>query len=215
MVRHRTLQLYMKEHLSFYIFVGVIFVTGVIFGAVMIGALSSEQKQEITRYLGNFFSTIEQGALPGDSQASFRDAFAMHMKWILIIWVLGLSVVGLPLILILDFLKGVLVGFTVSYMVGTMSWKGLLFALVSVVPQNLIVIPALLVCSVTAMAFTVHLVKNRFFQKKGALYEPFMRFSATVLITGVLLLGVSAFEAYASPVLMKWVTPTLAALAFA
>ncbi|UUZ94347.1 stage II sporulation protein M [Paenibacillus sp. P25] len=166
MVRNRTLEQYMKEHLSYYIFVGVIFVTGVIFGAVMVGALSLEQKQEITRYLGNFFSSVEQGALTGDVQSSFRESFSMHIKWILIIWILGLSVIGSPLILILDFLKGVLVGFTVGYMVGTMSWKGLLFALVSVVPQNLIVIPTSLVCSATAIAFTVHLVKNRFFQKR-------------------------------------------------
>ncbi|MCZ8512857.1 stage II sporulation protein M [Paenibacillus filicis] len=209
MGRNRSMQQYMKEHLSFYLFVGVIFVTGVVFGAVMVNALSMDQKQEITRYLGNFFSSVEQGALGGDVQGSFRDSFSMHIKWILIIWVLGVSVVGLPLILILDFLKGVLIGFTIGYLAGTMSWKGLLFALVAVVPQNLIAIPVLLVCSVTAMAFTVHLVKNRFLQKRGTLYEPFMRFSATVLASAVLLAGVAMLEAQVSPVMMKWVTPML------
>ncbi|TVY11534.1 stage II sporulation protein M [Paenibacillus cremeus] len=213
MLRNRSVEQYLKEHMSFYIFVGVIFVTGVVFGAVMVNALSVEQKEEIMRYLSNFFSTVQSGGLEGDIPGSFKDAFGMHMKWLLIIWILGMSVIGLPLILILDFLKGVLVGFTVGYMVGSLSWKGLLFALVSVVPQNLIVIPTLMVCSVTALAFSVHLVKNRFMSRKGAIYEPFMRFCGVTLGSAVLLAGVAIFQAYMSPMMMKWVTPMLVSLA--
>ncbi len=167
MLRNRTLEQYMKEHLSLYIFVGVIFVTGVVFGAVMVNALSLEQKQEITRYLGNFFSIVTQGGLESGTASSIKESFTMHIKWVLIIWLLGLSVIGLPLILILDFLKGVLIGFSVGYMVGTLSWKGLLFALVSVVPQNLIVIPLLIICSVSAISFSILLVKNRFISRKA------------------------------------------------
>lgn len=209
MTRNRSLEHYMKEHLSLYIFVGVIFVTGVVFGAVMANALSLEQKQEITRYLSNFFSIVDQGMLVGEAPNSFRETLSLHMKWVLIIWLLGMSVIGLPLILILDFLKGVLIGFTVGYMVGTLSWHGLLFALVSVVPQNLIVIPVLIVCSVTAIAFSVRLVKNRFIQKKGALFEPLLRFTSVAAASGVLMVGVALFEAYLSPAMMQWVTPML------
>ncbi|MGF9711988.1 stage II sporulation protein M [Paenibacillus naphthalenovorans] len=209
MLRNRTLEQYMKEHLSLYIFVGVIFVTGVVFGAVMVNALSLEQKQEITRYLGNFFSIVTQGGLESGTASSIKESFTMHIKWVLIIWLLGLSVIGLPLILILDFLKGVLIGFSVGYMVGTLSWKGLLFALVSVVPQNLIVIPLLIICSVSAISFSILLVKNRFISRKGTLYEPFMRLSGTILASGFMLIGVAVFEAHVSPVMMKWVTPML------
>ncbi|GAB7053493.1 MULTISPECIES: stage II sporulation protein M [unclassified Paenibacillus] len=209
MLRNRTLEQYMKEHLSLYIFVGVIFVTGVVFGAVMVNALSLEQKQEITRYLGNFFSIVTQGGLESGTASSIKESFTMHIKWVLIIWLLGLSVIGLPLILILDFLKGVLIGFSVGYMVGTLSWKGLLFALVSVVPQNLIVIPLLIICSVSAISFSILLVKNRFISRKGTLYEPFMQLSGTILASGFMLIGVAVFEAHVSPVMMKWVAPML------
>lgn len=208
MNRNPSLQQYMKESLSLYLFVSVIFITGVVFGAVMVNALSLEQKQEIMRYLGNFFASVDQGGFM-EANASFQQSFSMHIKWILIIWVLGMSVIGLPLIWVLDFLKGVLIGFTVGYLVGQLSWKGLLFALVSVVPQNLIIIPLLLICSVAAMAFSIHMVKHRFMTRKGEFYEPFMRYSATILISGVLLSGIALFEAHISPIMMKWVTPML------
>lgn len=211
MNRNQSMKQYMKDNLPLFIFVSVLFIIGVVFGAVMVNALSLEQKQEMTRHLGSFFQEINDGA-DFDSRQSFIQSFGMHMKWILLIWLFGLSVIGLPLILVLDFLKGVLIGFTVGYLVGQMSWKGMLFALVSVAPQNLIVIPAILFCSVAAMSFSIYMIKNRFMSRNGNMYQPFMRYTTLTLFMGVMLLGAALWEGYMSQVMMKWVTPMLAPL---
>lgn len=202
---------YIKENLPLFIFVSVLFIIGVVFGAVMVNALSLEQKQEMTRHLGSFFYEINEGT-EFDSRQSFVQAFGTHMKWILLIWLFGLSIIGLPLILVLDFLKGVLIGFTVGYLVGQMSWKGLLFALVSVAPHNLIVIPAILFCSVAAMSFSIFMIKNRFMSRNGSMYQPFMRYTTITLMMGVFLLGAALYEGYLSQLMMRWVTPTLVGL---
>lgn len=211
MNNNQSMKQFMRENLSLYVFVSVLFVIGVVFGAVMVNALSLEQKQEMTRHLGSFFHELNGGATYDGAQ-SFKSAFAVHMKWILLIWLLGLSIIGLPIILILDFLKGVLIGFTVGYLVGQMSWKGMLFALASIAPQNLIVIPALLICSVSAMAFSISMIKNRFIQRRGTIYHPFVKYTNITLLMGGLLLVAALWEGYMSPQLMKWVTPMLAGL---
>jgi len=210
MNRNLTMKQYMKENLPLFIFVAVLFVIGVVFGAVMVNALSLEQKQEMSRYLGSFFHELNDGG-DFDSRQSFLQAFGMHMKWILLIWLFGLSIIGLPLILVLDFLKGVLIGFTVGYLVGQMSWKGMLFALVSVAPQNLIVIPTILFCSVAAMAFSIFVIKHRFMSRNGSMYQPFMRYTTITLLMGAFLLGAAFWEGYISQLMMKWVTPMLMA----
>ncbi len=202
---------YVQEHMALYIFVAVIFVMGVIFGALMVNALSLQQKQEISGYLSGFFYMIDQQT-DFDGKQSVLDTFGMHIKWLVLIWILGLSVIGFPLILILDFLKGVLIGFTVGYMVGQLSWKGMLFALVSVVPQNMIIIPVILICSVTAITFSLYLIKNRFLQRKDTVSRRLLSYTAVTVSMAVVLLGVSLFESFVSPVLMKWVTPMLVAL---
>lgn len=199
---------YMKDRFPLYLFVFVLFGTGIVFGAVMVGALTLEQKQELSRYLSGFFQTLVQGS-GFDESVSFQQALALHMKWIFLIWVLGMSVVGLPLIFALDFLKGVLVGFTVGYLIGQYSWKGALFALAGVVPQNLIIIPAVIVTSVSAISFSLQLVRNRFYQKGSGLYHPFMGYSATTLGMAVLLAGTALYEAFLSPAVMNWVSPML------
>jgi stage II sporulation protein M len=205
---NQTMKQFMKENVSLYVFVSVLFVIGVVFGAVMVNALSLEQKQEMSRHLGSFFQEVN-GGMEVDKGLSFQQSFGMHMKWILLIWLFGLSIIGLPLILILDFLKGVLIGFTVGYLIGQLSWKGMLFAFVSVAPQNLIIIPALLICSVSAIAFSIYMIKNRFIQRKGGIYQPFMRYTSITLLMGVLLLGAAVWEGYFSLGLIKWVTPML------
>jgi stage II sporulation protein M len=205
---NQTMKQFMKENVSLYVFVSVLFVIGVVFGAVMVNALSLEQKQEMSRYLGSFLQEVN-GGMEVDKSRSFQQAFGLHMKWILLIWLFGLSIIGLPLILILDFLKGVLIGFTVGYLIGQLSWKGMLFAFVSVAPQNLIIIPALLICSVSAVAFSIYMIKNRFIQRKGSIYQPFMRYTSITLLMGVLLLGAAVWEGYFSLGLIKWVTPML------
>lgn len=208
---NQTMRLYLKEHLSLYIFVAILFLMGIIFGALMVNSLSLEQKQEMARHLSSFLHAIDQGTEIG-GKSSVQQSFMLHVKWIALIWVLGLSVVGLPLILILNFFKGVLVGFTVGYLAGQLSYKGLLFALVSVAPQNIILVPALLIVSVTAIAFSVFLIKNRFLHGKGMVYQQFVHYSLITVSMVVVMFGVSLFEAYISPIMMKWVTPMIVAL---
>jgi stage II sporulation protein M len=204
----RAMRTYMKEHMPLYVYVTVLFITGVVFGVVIIQALTLEQKQELSRHLGNFFQLVDQG-MQWDKQHSFLQSFMINLKWLGLICLLGLSVIGLPLILFMDFLKGVLVGFTVGFMVGEYAWKGMLFALTSVVPQNLLLIPALIIGSVTSIAFGLHLLKNRFLRQHSGMSISFSKFLATTFSLAIILIGVSLYEAFLSPWLMQLVTPML------
>lgn len=209
MNRNYQMRLYMREHLPLYLFVSVLLVMGIVFGALMVNALSLGQKEEMARHVNSFLQIANQGSEFGGTNTLW-DSFSLHLKWIGLIWILGLSVVGLPLIFVLDFLKGVLVGFSVGYLVGQLSWKGMLLAFVSIAPQNLIIIPALVLCSVGACAFSIYMVRNRFMQKRGALYPAFMKYTTMTIGMAVLLFLVALFEAYLSPSVIGWVAPMVA-----
>ncbi|MDP5273641.1 stage II sporulation protein M [Chengkuizengella axinellae] len=202
------MQQYLKDHLSLYIFVSVLFIMGIIFGALMVNALSLEQKQDMSNYLDSFFKTMDEET-DLSSRQLLQETFGLHLKWMLLIWVLGLSVIGLPFILILDFLKGVLIGFTTGYIVGELSWDGILFTLVSIAPQNLIIIPVIIIASVSGVSFSIYLIKNRLLQKRGNISKPFMTFSFLILSLIGVLFVISMYETYLTPVIMKWITPML------
>lgn len=198
-----------KEQTPLYIFVAVLFLVGVVFGALIVSALTMDQQQELGDYLGNFFATVDQQGLPAAPE-SFWSIAALNLKWIGLIWILGLSVIGLPGILILDFLKGVLIGFTVGCLVSQYSWHGLLFALVSVAPHNLILIPVLLVCSAAAIAFSLLMIRSRVLgQRRTTVTRPFAMYTLLSFLMALLILGVSCFETWVTPSMMRWVTPML------
>lgn len=198
-----------KDQTPLYVFVSVLFLMGVVFGALMVNALTLEQQQEVSRYLGNFFISINEG---GESfqPMTYWEVAGLHLKWLGLIWLLGLSVIGLPGILILDFLKGVLIGFTVGCLVGQFTWKGLLFALVSVAPHNLFVIPALMISSVAAVGFSLGIIRNRvLLNRSGGAARPFLSYTGLTLVMAAILMAAASFETYVSPSLMAWVTPML------
>ncbi|MBW4081769.1 stage II sporulation protein M [Paenibacillus sp. S150] len=205
----RSLRLMMKEQTPLYIFVAVLFLVGVVFGALIVSALTLDQQQELGDYLGNFFVIVDQQGLPA-APDSYWDIAALNLKWLGLVWILGLSVIGLPGILILDFLKGVLIGFSVGTLVSEYSWHGMLFALVSVAPHNLVLIPVLLVGSAAAIAFSLLMIRSRVLgQRRSPITRPFVMYTLLSFGLAVLVLGVSGFEAWVTPSMMRWVTPML------
>ncbi|MCF6093463.1 stage II sporulation protein M [Microaerobacter geothermalis] len=195
-------QLHLKNHLILYVFSTVLFMMGVIFGAVIVNALTELQKQDLLVYLSQFFNELNKG-VEGDSRAAFVNTAGHYFKYLGLIWILGLSIIGLPLILVFIFLKGLAIGFSVSFLVSQLSWNGLWFAFVSIVPQNLIIVPALIIIGVAGISFSFKLMKNQFSPRRGTLSQHFVSYTTLVLVMGILFLVATLFESFVSPKLMQ------------
>jgi stage II sporulation protein M len=204
----QTIQVHVQNQKSLFIFVTVLFMMGVIFGAVIVNTLDPEQKQGLINYLSYFFRGLEQNTI-AEPEVTFQHSLGDHLKTVGLMWILGLSVIGIPVLLVFIFLKGLVIGFTVGFLVSQLSWKGLWFAFVSVVPQNLLVIPAIIIVSVAGINFSMLLVRNRLIHHRGTIYPQFVSFS--ILVTGMaaIMLLSSIFEAYISPHLMRQAIPTV------
>jgi stage II sporulation protein M len=200
------MQAYVEAHMPYFIFVSVLFVMGVLFGAMLVNAMTLEQKQNLAFQLNEFFLALDPQSLAG---GTFRASLGLHLKWLLLIFVLGVSVVGMPLVLILDFVKGMLLGFSIGFLVGELSWKGALFAVLTIAPQNLLVVPTLLIVSVASLSFALFVIRNRFLHQRGSLSEQFARYGAISLLAALVLFAVSLFEGFVVPALIGWVSPWL------
>lgn len=210
-MRTSALQSSAKDQLSLYVFVFVLFVVGVVFGALMINALTLGQQQDLSEDVRQFIVHIQNGTLQQGSE-TFTDRAWFQAKWLLLVWVLGFTVVGMPFVLALDFLKGVLVGFAIGMLVREFAWKGLVFALASVAPVNLIAVPAFLIASVAAVTFAVQVVKNRLLGRFGSLGRPLLTYTLTAAAMLVLLIGAALIESYFTPILLKWAAPLVSGI---
>jgi stage II sporulation protein M len=194
---------YFREHSSIFVFVVILFLMGVIFGAIVVNSMSFSQKQDLLNYLSQFFGEVSDGKM-AESNDLFLQSFFHNSKFIGLMWLLGISIIGLPIILILLFIKGMVVGFTVGFLVNQMSWKGFFLAFVSILPQNLIIIPVFIIMAVMSMSFSLLMIKKQFMKKYGQAIMPlFKRYILSFIIAVLCISIASGIEAFLSPGLMK------------
>lgn len=198
-----------REHSSIYLFVIVLFLMGVIFGAIVVNSLSLTQKEDLFFYLTQFFSQVSNEEV-ATSMDLFKQSFYHNMKFIGLMCILGISIIGLPIILILLFMKGMVVGFTVGFLVNQMEWKGFLLSFVSVLPQNLIIIPIFIISATLAVSFSLKMISRQFMKKIGPPVMPiFGKYMISFAFALVFLCLAAGIEAFLSPVLMKSVINSL------
>ncbi|UOE96121.1 stage II sporulation protein M [Alkalihalobacillus sp. LMS39] len=194
---------HIEENRSIYLFTIVLFLVGIVFGAIIVNSLSLTQKNDLYMYLNQFFGQVEEGQI-AQASTMFSHTFSHYAKYFGLMWILGLSIIGLPVILILLFLKGVVVGFTVGFLVNQMGMSGFLLAFVSVMPQNFILVPAFIIVSVASVSFCLKMIRNQFVKRSNMpIFPQFLRYSMLILCVGALLVVASAIEAYVSPVVMR------------
>ncbi len=195
----------LKDYRSIFIFVTVLFMMGIIFGAVIVNSLSLIQKEDLFYYLSQFFGELKQGRVSASGEMFFYSV-KENAKYFILMWILGISIIGLPIILILLFIKGIVIGFTVGFLVNQAGWHGFLLAAVSVLPQNIILVPLTILLASCAVIICIKMIRRQFFKTGREPLKPlFMQYTffLVVAIGGVIVAGL--IEAFLSPGFMKLV----------
>jgi stage II sporulation protein M len=201
--------IHFREHSSIYLFVIVLFFMGVIFGAIVVNSLSFTQKEDLFYYLSQFFGQVSTEEV-ASSNDLFKQSLLHNAKYIGLIWLLGISIIGLPVILIMLFIKGMVVGFTVGFLVNQMGWDGFLLSFVSILPQNLLIIPVFIIAATLAVAFSLKMIQKQFMKRMGDPMLPlFGRYVATFALALIFITAAAGVEAFISPPLMKSVIQSI------
>lgn len=182
--------------MTIYVFMIILFLTGIIFGAVIVNSMNFVQKQDLFFYLEQFFGKIDNEQKISNGEI-LKSSFFYHAKYLLLLFFLGLSVIGLPIIWILLFLKGVVIGFSVGFIVNQLGLKGLLLASVSIAPQNFIIIPVYIVAGSLSMIFSLILLGKLFTQRVSQpVLQPLGRYMTMFFILLTISFLAAAIEAF-------------------
>ena len=202
--------MYLRANIVAYFFMILIFVIGIVVGALAVKILPDEQKTELINYLRIFFTGLAQGTEDvASSETMIGVVMFNNAKTVVLMWILGFTIVGIPFVLFILFTRGFIIGFTVGFLVNEYVMKGLLFAFASVLPHNLFAVPAILVLSVSATTFSLMLLRRKTYGKVNIWYEA-IRYSIVCMIILALMLFAALLEVYISPVFMKLAASLLA-----
>ncbi len=175
---------------------------GIIIGSFFSVRISEDKSDAMTKYIQNFVSAY--GLQSVDNGKIFKFSLYNNIKLMLFLWISGLWVGFLPFGILQVGLKGYKIGFSTAVFVRIFGIKGIIFALLSVLPQLVIVLPTVIIYSVFNINFAFSL-KNARFQRlsnnlKNKLYiRNLIFFVGAVVIS--LISGV--VDAYIIPPVLK------------
>ena len=193
-----------KRHLSgswwAYLFVGLFFAAGLVFGALGVSVLDAETNSA----LGDF---VNQGISQLNNDLSFvvttKQAIAKNLVNLGKIFFLGLTVVGFPLILISIFTRGFALGFTVVFLIREKALRGGALVLFAVLPPNLLSLPAYFLAAVSAINFTLYLIRGRDTQRNIPITQYFLGYLVMMFLFGLLVVSAAFIEGYLSPLMIR------------
>lgn len=200
MVFTNRLKEYIRANLAVCLVTLVIFGAGIITGSLGINTLSVQQQEELQDYVDLVLQGT--GDWQVDSTGLAQRVIWSNIKVVALIWFLGLTVIGIPLILGVIFLRGLVLGFTISFLIQEKAAAGILLTLFSILPQNLFLLPALLLAAVSAVTFSLNLVRGRF---SHGLQLPRYFVGYTLLFCGAAAFVITGglVEAFLSPAFIK------------
>lgn len=187
-----------------YLLVTALFIMGGAFGGMATRAVDDGAKVEIRETLGRFASGVDGSIPPAGEEVVRKTLFGDVLRTAALLWVLGLSVIGAPLILIITFFRGFALGFTAGFIVEELRWRGVLLAVTALVPHNLFAVAGLLVAGAAGLTFAAGAA--RILIGKRTEYTVYGQFASATLFAVVaagLILAGAFVEAYITPVFVQ------------
>lgn len=142
-IRQRVIQ-YIEENIRSYLILLIVFFIGIILGIIFINNSNEEQVTQITTYINNFINSMKNN-YQISTNTLLIDSIINNVSIAILLWFLGSTVIGVPLIYLVIGYKGYCIGFTISAIIATIgTGKGILFITGAMLLQNIIYIPCIL-----------------------------------------------------------------------
>lgn len=177
------------------------FIVSIVFGSILPFFLNESDKLIVSNYLKDFVSNIRDY----DCVSLMVNCFCNNFGFLIIIFILGISIIGAFLVMFLFFLKGFVLGFSVSCIIINYGFKGILFGFVYLFPHqilNMILYGILTSYSISfSLKFVLFLMKKYDFNIRFA----FKRFFKTFCICSLLMILCVIYESLLLPKLFLFI----------
>lgn len=198
----------MKRHLSeniwIYFAIIFIFVLGVSLGALTVNNIDQDTKNEVNTYIQGFISISQDNGI--SSAGVLKQSIKFNFTYTLILYLLGLASFGVFITPVLTGFRGFCIGFTVAFLTESLGRGGYLLSVASVLPQNIIIVPAIFIISVCSANASLMKLRNRFSRKLNSTGNYTAAYTISILAVFALFLVGSLIEAYITPVFIRIVT---------
>lgn len=187
-----------KKDKNIYISLIIVLLISLVFGMFFITILTIEDKTLLKSHINTYFDTIKSGSI----SSNLYNNLASNNIGIFILWILGFSIIGLPLIIAILFYKGFSLSFTITSLIYNFRLDGIFFSFIYVFPHLILNLLFYFITTYYSFKLCINLIwiisgKSKFNFKTLKKY-------LFILIISIFFISLSSlYETYILPYLIK------------
>ncbi len=141
----------LHKYKQVYLFISILVIVGFCMGIFLSNYIDVKDTANLSAYL----TTVNENV---DKYAYFVDQFFLGILFILFVFFLGTSIIGIPIVSFITFTKGLQIGFSCALFVCTYQMKGIIGILITLLPQVLMDLLATFLISACAIQLSMYLI---------------------------------------------------------
>ena len=191
---------HLNDNFKQYILMCIIFTIGIIISVIIANNTQDILEKNGETTITNIIEELKNG-YEIDNIALLKKIAVNHITYLAIMWFLGCSLIGIPIVYFLVLYKGFSLGYTISCIVITLgTGRGILFTIITLLLQNIILIPSTLILSVSGLNLYKSIIRNR---KIENIKIEILRHTIVSLIILVAFMIATIIEVYVSNFILK------------
>lgn len=200
-----TIKRHLSDNIISYAVIMFFFILGISLGALTVSNINIDTRSDVKAYIDGFVSISQTDTI--HSTAILKQSIKLNLLTSGALFLAGLTYAGIILVPLIAGFRGFCIGFTIAFLADSLGKGGFLLALVSVLPQNLIYLPVLIIFCVCSISLSFMVLRCKLNHKSNELRNYLTSFAMTALLLFLIMLGGSLIESYIAPALVKLVAP--------
>lgn len=176
-------------------------------GSVLVVILDKSDKTLINNYLTNFINDVANNKI--EYIGILKNSLISNIGIVLIIWLLGISVIGVPIILFLYFSQIFSFGFGLASIILNYKIKGIILAIIYTFPHYLVLIFILIIVTAYSMSLSLKFISAIIKKKQLDFKIIFSKYLFILLFSVGGSILFSLYETFAFPNIIKLIIPIL------
>lgn len=183
------------------VFLVGLFLIGLIAGSIFITIISKSDQALVKEYIKEFVNKADKNKL--NYLEALKNASLSNGLFIVIVWLLGFSIIGIPIVIFMYFSKAFILGFSLSSFILQYKFKGLLLVLIYFFPHHVVNILAYTLILIYSLKISFILV-NSIIKKKTISFKAIMnRYLIVFAVSIGMVIVASLYECFVVPFLIR------------
>ena len=180
----------------------IILFLGVISGAIFTNIIDLNDQKLVLEKISSFIANINNETI--NNIQAFKNSIITNISYSFIIWILGMTIIGIIINIFILYLKGFIFGFSLSAFIITYSYKGIILSILYTLFGQLLNLIVVMILTIYSTMFTLNLIKQIIKSKvTNNIPKQFKNYSLIFLITLIISMISSISEAFLFPTLIK------------